>query len=137
MQIFSTLVNQGIYPEILKTAKVTPLHKNGDNDIPDNFRSISVLSQINKVFEKLIHVRLMTFIQKHDILSNTQFGFRKGHNTSHSVTHLNEQVIKHLEQKKVCAILSIDLKATFDTIDHNILAIKSTVSWHTSEGGGS
>ena len=117
-------LNQGIYPDVLKTAKVTPLHKSGDNDVADNFRSISVLSQINKVFEKLIHVRLMAFIQKHNILSNTQFGFRKGHNTSHSVNHLNEQVIKHLEQKKVCALLFIDLKAAFDTIDHNILAKK-------------
>ena len=66
----------------------------------------------------------MTFIQTHNILANTQFGFRKGHNTSHSVNHLNEQVIKALEKKKVCAILFIDLKAAFDTIDHDILAKK-------------
>ena len=50
--IFNHFVTQGIYPDVLKTAKVTPLHKKGDNDIADNFRSISVLTQINKVFEK-------------------------------------------------------------------------------------
>ena len=122
--IFNQFVSLGIYPEVLKTAKVTPLHKAGDNDVADNFRSISVLSQINKVFEKLIHERLMTFIQNNNILTNSQFGFRKGHNTSHSASHLNEQVIKHLEKKKVCAILFIDLKAAFDTIDHDILAKK-------------
>ena len=87
--IFNQFVTRGIYPDVLKTAKVTPLHKKGDNDVADNFRSISVLTQINKIFEKLIHVRLMNFLQKHDILANTQFGFRKGHNTSHALNHLN------------------------------------------------
>ena len=109
-EIFNCFVDQGIYPEALKTAKVTPLHKKGDKDVADNFRSISVLTQINKVFEKLIHMRLMTFIQKHNILTNTQFGCRKGHNTSHSVSHLNQQVIKHLEKqastwKSLCNII--------------------------------
>ena len=109
---------------MLKTAKVTPLHKKGDRDIVENFRSISILSQIYKIFEKLIHARLMTFLNKHNILSNNQFGFRKGHNTSHAINHLNEQVIKNLEQKKVCALLFIDLKAAFDTVNHNILIQK-------------
>ena len=122
--IFNACINLGKYPEILKTAKVTPLHKKGDSDVVDNFRPISILTQINKIFEKLIHGRLMTFLNKHSILSNNQFGFRKGHNTSHAINHLNEQVIKSLEKKKVCALLFIDLKAAFDTINHELLIKK-------------
>ena len=122
--IFNVFVELGIYPEILKTAKVTPLHKKGDKDLVENFRAISILSQINKIFEKLIHARLTTFLNEHNILSNNQFGFRKGHNTSHAINHLSEQVIKSLERKKVCAILFIDLKAAFDTIDHKLLRKK-------------
>ena len=53
-----------------------------------------------------------------------QFGFRKGNSTSHGITHVNEQITKHLEQKRVCAALFIDLKSAFDTVDLNILAIK-------------
>ena len=124
-EIFNSFVNLGTYPDILKTAKVTPLHKKGDRDIVENYRSISILSQINKIFEKLIHVRLMTFLNEHNLLSNSQFGFRKGHNTSHAVNHLSEQVTKSLEKKKVCAILFIDLKAAFDTIDHKLLIKKN------------
>ena len=123
-EVFNTFVILGIYPEILKTAKVTPLHKKGSVDIVENFRSISILSQINKIFEKMIHARLMTFLNKHKLLSNNQLGFRKGHNTSHAINHLSEQVIKSLEKKKVCAILFIDLKAAFDTIDHKLLIEK-------------
>ena len=53
-----------------------------------------------------------------------QFGFRKGNSTSHGITHVNEHITKHLEQKRVCAALFIDLKSAFDTVDLNILAIK-------------
>lgn len=122
--IFNGLVELGVYPDDLKIAKVTPLHKNGDKSDVDNFRPISVLTQINKVFEKLIHVRLMDFINQHKILKNYQFGFRKGHNTAHGINHLNEQILKNLEKKKVCAMLFIDLKSAFDTVDPTILIKK-------------
>ena len=85
-------MRMGIYPDDLKVAKVTPLHKKGDKTIDKNFRSISVLTQINKIFEKIIHERLVSFIDKHKILPNNQFGFRKKHSASHGITHLNEQV---------------------------------------------
>ena len=98
--IFNQLVDHGLYPEDLKIAKVTPLHKKGDKSDLDNFRPISVLTQFNKLFEKLIHVRLMTFIDKHKILKDYQFGFRKKHNTSHGISYLNEQLIKNLEKRK-------------------------------------
>jgi len=123
-KIFNDFARLGIYPDELKIAKVTPLHKKGDKTNVDNFRPISVLTQINKIFEKLIHTRLMEFIDKHKILKEHQFGFRKGHNTSHDITHLNESIIKNLEKKKVCAILFIDLKSAFDTIDPVILTKK-------------
>ena len=98
--MFNAFVELGTYPEILKTGKVTPLHEKGDKDIVENFRSISILSQINTILEKLIHARLMPFINEYKILSNNQFGFRKGHNTSHAINHLSEQVINSLEKKK-------------------------------------
>ena len=122
--IFNKFVDSGVYPENLKIAKVTPLHKKGDKDNVDNFRPISVLTQFNKLFEKLLHARLMRFIKKYKILKDYQFGFRKNHNTSHGISYLNEKIIENLEKKKVCAVLFIDLKSAFDTIDHNILAKK-------------
>ena len=100
----------GVYPDSLKVAKVTPLHKKGDKTVDDNFRSISVLTQINKIFEKVIHERLVTFINQHSILPNSQFGFRKKHSASHGITHLNEQVTKNLEAKKISAVLFMDFK---------------------------
>ena len=99
--IFNDCVNSGQYPNSLKIAKVTPLFKNGDTSVADNYRPISVLPQIDKIFEKLIHERMVAFESQHKFLKKTQFGFRKGHSTSHGITHLNEQVIDKLEKKKL------------------------------------
>ena len=65
---------------------------------------------------------------ENDILNKNQYGFRKGHSTSHAITHLNEKLIENLEKKYVCAVLFIDLKSAFDTIDPDILIKKK---WNT------
>ena len=83
-----------------------------------------MLSHINKIFEKIIHEQLNDFLQKHNILEKCQFGFRKGHSTSHGITCLHETLIENLEKEKVCAALFIDLKSAFDTIDPQILIKK-------------
>ena len=57
---------------------------------------------------------MVDFEHEHKFLSNSQFGFRKGHSTSHGITHVHEQVIDNLEKKKVSALLFIDLKSAFD-----------------------
>ena len=122
--IFNRCVQVGLYPDTLKIARVTALHKGGDPCDVDNYRPISILPQINKVFEKLIHRRLISFLNKYKIISKQQFGFQKLHSTSHSIACLHEKLIKNIEDKKDSAVLFIDLKAAFDTIDTEILLKK-------------
>ena len=87
-------------------ARVTSLHKGGERLIKENYRPISVLTHINKMLEKLIHARLNDFITEHNILENSQYGFRKKHSTSHGITHLHETIIEALEKKKsVCGTI--------------------------------
>ena len=124
VKFFNRFLDLGIYPNCLKTARVTSLHKGGDRLNCENYRPISVLTQINKIFERLIHARLNDFIIENNILENSQYGFRKKHSTSHGITHLHEAIVKSLEKKKVCVALFIDLKSAFDTINHNILEMK-------------
>ena len=126
--IFNEFAEIGEYPSAFKIARITVLPKSGDPIEPDNYRPISVLSQLNKIFEKLIHERMVTFIDNFDYITPSQFGFRKGHSTSHAITHLNEQIIKNLEKKKLTAVLFIDLKAAFDTVNHDIL-LKNLSIW--------
>ena len=121
---FNRFLELGQYPDILKIARVTALHKGGDKVTLDNYRSISVLTHINKIFEKLIYERLNDFVTDYNILEKHQFGFRKGHSTSHGISHLHDTILESIEKKKVCAALFIDLKSAFDTIDHKILENK-------------
>ena len=86
VKLFNRFLDLGIYPECLKIARVIALHKGGDRSINDNYRSISVLTHLNKIFEKLIHARLNDFITEQNILENSQYGFRKKHSTSHGIT---------------------------------------------------
>ena len=123
-QIFNTFFSLGLYPKSCKIAKVIPLFKSGDNTNCENYRPISVLTQINKIFEKLVHHRLNNFITENNLLTNYQFGFQKGHNTTHGITHLIEKIVDQLEKKRVCAALFIDLKSAFDIIDSSILLKK-------------
>ena len=122
--IFNDFVTEGVYPSACKTAIVTALPKKGDPMNRDNYRSISVLTQLNKVFEKLLHGRMVDFLEENNILCKTQFGFRKGHSTSHAITCLNEKLIENLEKQKVSAVLFMDLKSAFDTVNHKILLEK-------------
>ena len=123
-KVFNKYLSIGKYPDLFKIAKVTALHKNGDKSDCENYRPISVLPQLNQIFEKLIQDHLTDFFTKNNILTKHQYGFRKGHSTSHGITHLNEKVIEALEKKYVSAVLFIDLKSAFDTIDHKILIKK-------------
>ena len=77
---------QGIVPDVLKMSKVTPVDKGGEAMDPSTFRPIqSTLSALTQIFEKLVYKQLINYIEKHDILFQFQFGFKKGHSTAQAV----------------------------------------------------
>ena len=74
---FNESLVSGIYPDVLKIAQVVPLHKGGSTLELGNYRPISILSPINKIFETILHKRLSKFWENHNLFVNCQFGFRK------------------------------------------------------------
>ena len=94
--ILTSLINltfeTGIFPSSLKTVKVIPIYKNkGSNLEVSNYRPTSLLSNIDKIFEKLVHKRVTSFLIKHKLLFNEQFGFRKAHSTNQALINLSEK----------------------------------------------
>ena len=75
----------GVYPDQLKIAKVIPIFKKGDKLLVSNYRPISLLSNINKIFEKLVYSRLYSFLELHNCIYELQFGFRAKHSTQHAL----------------------------------------------------
>ena len=119
--IFNLVLTSGTYPDALKIAKVIPIYKAGGRDLPENYRPISLLPCINKLLERSIEKRLRLFFDDNNTLFDFQFGFRKGHNTSHTLLETINCVCTHLDNGENVLGLYLDLKKAFDTVDHNIL----------------
>ena len=75
----------GVFPSALKSAKVVPVFKKDSKFDYSNYRAISLLSNIEKILEKLMYKRLYTFLNKNNVIYNLQFGFRKQYSTSHAL----------------------------------------------------
>ena len=125
---FSILYNVSIekqeYPDTLKKARVTPIHKAGSADNMDNYRPISVLPVISKIFEKLTLNRMESFIAANSILTACQFGFRRGRSTTHAIITLLSYIQAAFHKKTHCVCFFLDLKKAFDTVSHHILLKK-------------
>ena len=115
----------GTYPHNLKIAKVNPIFKNkGDPLQFENYRPISLLSNINKIFEKLVYKRLYSFLNKYNCIYDLQFGFRAKHSTNYALISLTELVREALDSGKFACGIFVDLQKAFDTVDHEILLKK-------------
>ena len=123
MVINQTLLT-GIFPNKLKIAKVIPLFKKGDKSIIENYRPISILPSISKVFEKIIFNQLYDHFQKHNLFFNGQYGFRRNHSTELATLDLIEKIHHQLDTHKNPFAIFLDLSKAFDTIDHDILLTK-------------
>ena len=92
--LFNSCMLTGTFPDELKIARVIPLFKSGNRNLMSNYRPISILPTLSKIFEKLIHVRIYQFLDENQVLYNYQFGFRKAHSTVHAVQTAIHSVTK-------------------------------------------
>jgi hypothetical protein len=85
-EILNTSIKSGIYPANLKIAKIIPVYKGEDETDASNYRPI--LSIFNRIFEKIVYKRMVSYIEKQILLYSSQYGFRKGHSTQHAILEL-------------------------------------------------
>ena len=120
---FNICFEKECFPNFLKIAKILPLYKNGDKTEPDNYRPISLLSCISKLFEKLIFKRISNFAAKNNLIDKHQFGFRSNHFCTHAILSITNFFRESID-KKFGYSCFIVLKKVFDTIDQKILLDK-------------
>ena len=92
--ILNKSFSEGVFPDLLKAANVVPILKKGSKLDVSNYRPISLLSNISKIFEKLMHSRLNNFLEKFKCLYDLQFGFRSKHSTTHTLIDIVEKIRK-------------------------------------------
>ena len=85
--IINLSLSTGVVPEGMEIARVTPIHKSGNVSHVNNYRPISVLTSFSKIMERVIYKRTLHFLDKHNIISDNQYGFREKHSTSHAFIH--------------------------------------------------
>lgn len=115
---------QGCFPDVFKIARVIPLFKKGCPENIDNYRQISILSTLSKIIEKAFHVRIVDFVEKNNILTPSQHGFRSGRSIETASCHLLNYVYSSLDVGKYVVSMFFDLSKAFDTIDCEILLAK-------------
>ena len=116
--------SSGVFPESLKIAKVIPVFKAGDVKHVANYRPISVLPNISKIFEKLACSRLNKYLTDYHILHDNQFGFRPKLSTCLALLQLVDELTRSIDEGKATVGVFIDLAKAFDTVDHKILLMK-------------
>ena len=103
--IISNLLNlcieTGVFPNCLKIAEVIPIYKKGDQNMPTNYRSISLLSQFDKIFEKMLFSRLLSYLDKNQLLSKNQFGFRPNSSTQFAISTIHDKIIKNTDVRNL------------------------------------
>ena len=122
--IFNKSIELGHYPGDMKIGEVAPVYKKDEKNDNDNYRPITVLTQFNQLFERLLSKRFINFFEKFNIITKKQFGFLKKHCTEHAILDLKEYIIDNLDKKHVTAVLYLDLQKAFDTVSHDILLQK-------------
>ena len=122
--VINQMINTGLFPDNLKIAKVKPLFKKGDKSLFTNYRPISLLPAISKVFEKVIFKELYAYFTENDIFFKSQYGFRSKHSTELAALELMDRIVLDLENKGTPFSIFIDLSKAFDTLNHDILLQK-------------
>ena len=138
--VFNKSIMTSIFPDDWKVARVRPIHKGEAKDDANNYRPISVLSAIFKIFERIIHDQLYYYLNENNLLSENQSGFRPYHSTTTALLDATINWLNSMDQGKLNVVVFLDLAKAFDTVNHNILinklnayGIKSTsLTWFQS-----
>ena len=122
--LFNISIETSMFPDSWKIARVTPIFKEGERCKKSNYRPISVLPVISRLFEKLVFDQLYQYLDDNGFLSPDQSGFRALHSTVTSLLKCTDDWYKGLDTGQVTGLIFIDLKKAFDTVDHEILCKK-------------
>ena len=117
-------ISLGAYPSKLKMSKIIPVYKADDETDACNYRPISLLSNLNIIFEKIMYNRIKVFIEKHQLLYSSQYGYRQAHSTEHAILDMVETIRTNMDKRRSSCGVFIDLKNAFHTVDHKILLDK-------------
>ena len=111
----------------MKLAEVVPLYKSKEKYLTNNYRPISLLIIISKLFEKEVYKRTYSFLQATNQLYDSQYGFLEGHSCKNAISELVGEILKNKENNKFTVSLFLDLSKAFDSLKHSTLLNKMEI----------
>ena len=117
LQLFNLILDTGIVPESWALGDILPIYKNkGNINLPENYRPITLLSCLGKLFTSILNTRLSNYAEKYEIICHNQAGFRRGLSTSDNLFILQSlfEISKSCKNKLFCAF--VDFKQAFDNV---------------------
>jgi hypothetical protein len=125
VEIFNACLRIGFFPSAWKIGKIFPIAKPGkEASSPANYRPITLLPIVGKIFEKTILSRILEFTEDNQILRDQQFGFRARHSTTQQIMRIVETVSLRFNQNKSTAMTLLDIEKAFDAVWHEALLHK-------------
>ena len=124
LHVLKLSFSQGFFPDEMKIAKVIPIYKSGDTMSISNYRPVSILPLFSKILERLMYNRILSFINKHNILYKYQFGFRNNHSTNMALVILVDKILSAIDKGDLVVGVFLDFQKAFDTVNHGILLNK-------------
>jgi hypothetical protein len=122
--IINASLSSGIFLRELKMANVIPLFKSGDSEQITNYRPVSLLTTLSKIYENFFYNRLLNFLKAQNILFKSQYGFRENNSTFMAMINLLDTIIEAIDNGKMAIGIFIDFSKAFDTVNHKILIDK-------------
>jgi len=130
--IFNVSIKNNLFPTDLKVAKVVPIFKKGNTSLIENYRPISILPTVSKVFEKLIFEQMSHYVISNRFLNACQFGFQRGNSTESAFIYLLSIIFESFYHNHFCVIILLDYSKAFDSISHNKLCYKLKTQYNFS-----
>ena len=121
-EVYNNSLSTHNFPTKLKAANITPVHKKDESTHKENYRPVSILPIVSKLFEKHMYSQIYSYINQY--LSERLCGFRKGLNSQYSLISLLEKWKRYVDKHGVCAALLTDLSKAFDCLNHDLLIAK-------------
>ena len=124
VHVINLSLTQGYVPAQIKSAIIKPIYKADDTHLFANHRPISILNAFSKVFEKVVGLQLINYLDENNILYDLQFGFRKSRSIEQALALFCHKIATALNSKNYGIAVFIDLKKAFDTVPHDKLLQK-------------
>jgi len=107
-----------------KIGKITPIPKIDDAETPDQYRPVTVLPVLSKVYERLIAKQVCSYVEENNIYKSTMSGFRKNHSTTTLLMKMRDDILKAMNRGEVTLAVFLDYSKAFDTVDYKVLLSK-------------